>query len=138
MKQTKVITIICLEQFLILLGLIIRRIRIIINDPNLHQAWYVLNESDQEYFFTPVNGLNLIPIDQLGWGSLRNGNLRVTFYVNDTFGNTAIFEVSISKELPEEPFDQPTISFGNYFLLSMILGFLGLLMKIRIKREITI
>jgi len=91
-------------------------------DVNLHMAWYKLNDT-YIHFFTPVNGINIIQIDQTSWDALAEGNLSIGFFVNDTSGNLLTMGLAASKELPpEEPPSTPEIPFGNYFLIYGIIA----------------
>ena len=58
-------------------------------DLYLNSSWYTLNSSATRYFFTPSNGINVVAIDETGWDSFSDGAMLMTFYVNDSAGNTA-------------------------------------------------
>ena len=93
---------------------------ITIYDVNLHMAWYKLNDT-YIHFFTPVNGINIIQIDQTSWDALAEGNFSLGFFVNDTSGNLLTSGMTVTKELPpEEPSQE--IPFGNYFLIYGIIA----------------
>jgi len=91
-----------------------------IYDANLHMAWYKLNDT-YIHFFTPVNGINIIQINQTSWDALAEGNFSIGFFVNDTSSNLLTMGLAASKELPpEEPSQE--IPFGNYFLIYGIIA----------------
>jgi len=95
---------------------------ITIYDVNLHMAWYKLNDT-YTHFFTPVNGINIIQIDQTSWDALAEGNFSLGFFVNDTSSNLLTMGMTVTKELPpEEPPSTPEIPFGNYFLIYGIIA----------------
>jgi parallel beta-helix repeat protein len=100
---------------------------------NLDKAWYIINNSAMKYFFTPINGINLIHINETIWDSLPEGNLLISFFVNDTSGHTANIQVNIIKELSTG--DTPkskTIPFGNLYLLFLSISIISL---IAVKRK---
>ena len=91
-------------------------------DLNLHMAWYKLNGT-YTHFFTPVNGINIIQINQTSWDALAEGNFSIGFFVNDTSGNLLTMGLTASKELPpDEPPSTPEIPFGNYFIVYGIIA----------------
>lgn len=103
-----------------------------IYDANLHMAWYKLNDT-YTHFFTPVNGINIIQIDQDSWVSLAEGSFSIGFFVNDTSGNLLTIGLSASKELlPEQPTQD--IPFGHYYLIYLGIGILSLIV-IQIRRR---
>ncbi len=105
---------------------------ITIYDVNLHMAWYKLNDT-YIHFFTPVNGINIIQIDQTSWNALAEGNLSLGFFVNDTSSNLLTMDLAVTKELPpEEPPATPEIPFGNYFL---IYGIITIVIAVVLKKR---
>ncbi len=67
-------------------------------DLYLNISWYTLNNSATRYFFTPTNGINIIAIDETEWDSFSDGFILMTFYVNDSAGNTANISNAIEKD----------------------------------------
>ncbi len=67
-------------------------------DLNLNQSWYTLNGTATRYFFTPTNGINVVPIDETGWDSFSDGSMLMTFYVNDSGENLASDSNTIIKD----------------------------------------
>ena len=66
---------------------------IFIDDPELNSMWYSLN--GMNYSFTGFTGT----IDQSVWELCGNGTHLLTFYANDTYGNTGFSEVTIQKDI---------------------------------------
>jgi len=66
-------------------------------DQNLNMSWYTLNNS-VENFFTPINGINVVAIDETGWDSFSDGLILMSFYVNDSGGNPASISYVIIKD----------------------------------------
>ena len=98
-----------------------------IYDVNLHMAWYKLNNT-YTHFFTPVNGINIVQIDQSSWDSLAEGSFSLGFFVNDTSGNLLTIGMTVTKELPpEEPPPTPEIPFGHSYLVFLGIGVLILI-----------
>ena len=108
-------------------------------DLNLNMLWYVLNETAIKYFFTPTNGINLIPIDQAAWDSFSNGSIICSFFINDTAGNSQNLYITLNKEISSEelPLTTPQeIPMGNYYLLFLGIGIISLLLlEIRKKKK---
>jgi len=93
-----------------------------IYDLNLHMACYKLNNT-YTHFFTPVNGINIIQINQTSWDALAEGNFSIGFFVNDTSGNLLTMGMTVTKELPPDgPPSTPEIPFGNYFIVYGIIA----------------
>ncbi len=100
-------------------------------DLYLHMAWYKLNDT-YTHFFTPVNGINIVLIDQDSWDSLPKGNLSIDFFVNDTNNNIVNIGLVAFKDFPpesppEEPPSTPGIPCGYYYLIFLGIGILTLL-----------
>ncbi|MBY8992462.1 MAG: right-handed parallel beta-helix repeat-containing protein [Candidatus Lokiarchaeota archaeon] len=68
-------------------------------DLNLNQSWYTLNSTATRYFFTPVNGINLVFIDETGWDVFADGAMVMTFNVNDSGGNPASISNVVIKDV---------------------------------------
>ncbi len=66
-------------------------------DLNLNMSWYTLNNS-VKHFFTPINGVNVVPIDETEWDSFSDGFILMSFYVNDSGGNPGSFSHVIIKD----------------------------------------
>ncbi|MHA1472697.1 MAG: right-handed parallel beta-helix repeat-containing protein [Promethearchaeota archaeon] len=102
-------------------------------DLNLHMAWYKINQT-YIHFFTPVNGINIVTLDQTSWDALPEGNLSIGFFINDTAGNLLTAGLAATKDLPpEEPPSTPGIPYGHFYLIFLGLGILSLIF-VQIKR----
>jgi len=67
---------------------------LIIEEPNLVSTWYTLNGS-MKFLFSNKTGI----IDPTLWSSFGNGTLTLSFYANNTAGNSAIKSITIQKDL---------------------------------------
>ncbi len=91
-------------------------------DVNLHMAWYTFDSDTRKYFFSVINGMNIIPLNQTAWEALTEGDIIINFYVNDTTGNTNNLTVTINKDLPPDgDLDPPSIVL-NYPLAGTVFG----------------
>jgi parallel beta-helix repeat protein len=96
-------------------------------DLNLFEADYVITPSLIGDAFTPVNGMNIVPIDEVSWDVLAEGSYTFTFSVTDTAGNVRVVQVIINKELPSSP-PAPGIPFGDYYLLFIGIGIVSVIL----------
>lgn len=48
-------------------------------------------------------------IDQIAWAALSEGSITITFYANDTLGNLAFEEVTITKSIPSRGLDSTIV-----------------------------
>ncbi|MFX0075883.1 MAG: nitrous oxide reductase family maturation protein NosD [Candidatus Hermodarchaeota archaeon] len=101
-------------------------------DINLFEAEYSISPSLISESFSPINGINIVPIDENSWDALAEGTYTFTFSVSDTVGNIRTIQVIITKELPS-PEPEPAIPFGNYYLIFLGIGIFTILI-IFIKR----
>ncbi len=102
-------------------------------DPLLQNAWYTIVTSVTPHYFSPSNGINIVPIDESSWAFLPEGSITFDFFVNDSVGNIQTIQVTITKDLPSsEP--EPAIPFGNYFILFLGIGLVSILFVERKKR----
>ncbi len=67
---------------------------LIIEEPNLVSTWYTLNGS-MKFLFSNKTGI----IDPTLWSSFGNGTLTLSFYANNTAGNSAIKSITIHKDI---------------------------------------
>ncbi|MFX1286825.1 MAG: SBBP repeat-containing protein [Promethearchaeota archaeon] len=90
-----------------------------IYDVDLDTSWYFLNESGP-FFFIGNTG----KIDQLGWDLYESSSIKITFYANNSVGNTAHNVVYVMKYLAidiNEPFaDQYFGSIAPYYNISLL------------------
>ena len=54
-----------------------------ISDPNLMTTWYTINNGGSHYFSGTID-----IIDPIEWDLCQNGTVLITFYDNDSLGNT--------------------------------------------------
>ena len=105
-----------------------------IYDLNLFEAHYVINPSLSGDSFSPVNGENIVLIDDSIWDALAEGSYTFTFSVSDSAGNTRVIQVIITKDLPSnEP--EPAVPFGNYYLIFIGIGIVSGLLLDNKKRK---
>jgi parallel beta-helix repeat protein len=86
-----------------------------ITEINLNSSWYTINGDLTKYYFTGDSSIN-----QTAWDSLLEGDVTITFYVEDKAGNVSSESITVKKELPSTP---PAIP--GYSLL-IIMGFIVL------------
>jgi hypothetical protein len=64
-----------------------------INEANLDNVWYSINNDTKIYFLNGSSGT----IDQSGWDLQPNGTVTIKFFANDTLGNTNNKAVTIRR-----------------------------------------
>lgn len=101
-----------------------------IYDLNLIDAWYTIGSSVTQYSFSPINGINVIQINESCWDALPEGSITINFFVSDTVGNIHSIQVIINKDLPD-----PVIPFGNYYILFLGIGIVSILLVEHKKRK---
>lgn len=69
---------------------------------SIHSGWYIINNETVKYFFTSNLGRNIIQINQSIWDTLPEGQVIITFFINDTVGNVNIKEIMLYKKLALE------------------------------------
>ncbi len=91
---------------------------IIANEFNLDKMWYMINVSNEKYFFTGNSS-----IDQGLWSNLSYGSYRIRFFANDTVNNTAFIDVIIEKRetIASEPESDLIFTLIYYSVFSLIL-----------------
>lgn len=82
---------------------------ITINEGINDSIWYTLNNTEK-IFISNLNG----SIDQNAWNQLSDGNIKITFFVNDSRGFINYEEVNVIKKSPSE------ISLGLIILISTL------------------
>ncbi len=103
-------------------------------DVNIFEAQYIINPTLGGDSFSPVNGINIVPIDETTWDALSEGSYTFTFSVFDTAGNERVVQVIINKDLPSsEP--EPDIPFGNYYILFIGIGIVSIILFENRKRR---
>ena len=110
-----------------------------IYDLNLMDAWYLVGSFDTPYPFSPVNGINIIQIDESVWDALSEGSVTITFFVNDhvivniTAVNTQTIQVILNKDLPSSP--EPAIPFGNHYIFFLGIGIITIVLAEHKRRK---
>jgi parallel beta-helix repeat protein len=108
-----------------------------IYDSHLHDAWYTIGSSITPHPFSPINGINVVAIDEISWDALPEGDVTISFFVGDTLGNNRTIQVVINKDLsPDDPDSGPAIPFGHYYIVFLGIGILALLLVQKKKRKI--
>jgi len=87
-----------------------------ITDMTLNTTWYTINNSPIKYYFSAVNGINIVSVNQSVWNSLPEGNITINFFVNDSAGNISTLDVTVVKDL-----SGGTLPFGLPELISILL-----------------
>ena len=72
-------------------------------DINLDKMWYTINSGPTKYFFTNNNTIQ-------DWSDFAKGPLVITFFANDSAGNTHSEFVIIIKDIPSRVIEDPTIT----------------------------
>jgi len=75
-----------------------------ITEANLDTIWYNLG-GGENHTIEYLSG----DISQVAWESVAEGSVLLTFYANDTLGNTRIISVPISKEISVPPINWPLL-----------------------------
>jgi parallel beta-helix repeat protein len=84
------------------------------SDINLNKMWYILSNGTVTSNIVPISSLTGI-IDTVAWSEMGNGSITLTFYANDTAGNTANTADTLYKDMiaPKIEVTQPQ-SFATY------------------------
>jgi len=101
-------------------------INITIMDNDLAEAWYTINSGTIRYYFSPINGINIISINQTVWSALDEGSITITIFTNDTQGQEVNLPILFTKDISSP--SQPAIPYGNYYIMFMVISILSLLM----------
>ncbi|MFX1600993.1 MAG: NosD domain-containing protein, partial [Promethearchaeota archaeon] len=104
-------------------GLIAPNYNISIDEPNLDTIWYTLDGGITNYTITGLTGT----LNQTAWEALSEGTITIRFYANDTAGKIGFKDLEIIKEIPEDLDGLPIISFGNYYILFILITILSLI-----------
>jgi parallel beta-helix repeat protein len=95
-----------------------------IKDPHLDTMWYTLDGIATKFIFTQND-----TIDQTTWDALADGSVIITFYANDTAGNSAFKDISVIKNTssqsgqPGQPGLDPTTTI--IIIIASIIGGIG-------------
>ena len=92
-----------------------------INESNIFQFWYKINDSSTSYFISVVSGNNVFTMDSSVWDAISDGHVLISFYTNDTVGNIGTTSVTILKDTSTSPPPTPEIpGYDLGFLISII------------------
>ncbi|MFX1390677.1 MAG: nitrous oxide reductase family maturation protein NosD [Promethearchaeota archaeon] len=104
-----------------------------LTDVDLDHSWYTIASSPTKHFYTPQNGINIVPIEEVVWDGLSEGDIIIHFYVNDTQGQMDDFEITIIKQIPSPQ----GIPFGNFYLILLGISICSLILFV-VKKKITV
>jgi parallel beta-helix repeat protein len=74
-----------------------------INESNIFQFWFKINDSSTSQFISVVSGNNVFAMDSSIWDAIPDGHVLISFYMNDTVGNSGTISVTIIKDTSTSP-----------------------------------
>jgi len=74
-----------------------------INESNISQFWFKINDSSTSHFISVVSGNNVFAMDSSVWDAIPDGHVLISFYMNDTAGNSGTISVTIIKDTSTSP-----------------------------------
>ena len=111
-------------------------INLTITEANLFQFWFTINDSSTLHFVAASSGENTFSIESSIWDLIPEGHVLITFFANDTLGQTGTISITIIKEIPEEPSEPPSIpGFNVLILLFFSLFSVIVLSRMQIKKN---
>ncbi|TFG11051.1 MAG: hypothetical protein EU535_07825 [Promethearchaeota archaeon] len=111
-------------------------INITITEANFFQFWFTINDSSTLHFVAASSGENTFSIESSIWDLIPEGHVLITFFANDTLGQTGTISITILKEIPEEPSEPPSIpGFNVLVLLFFSLFSVIVLSRMQIKKN---
>ncbi|MHA1190671.1 MAG: NosD domain-containing protein [Promethearchaeota archaeon] len=93
-----------------------------IDESNISHLWFKINDSSMSHFVSGVSGNNVFVMDSSIWDAILDGDVLITFYVNDTVGHSGTISVTIIKDT-STPSPGPAPGIPGYdlvFLISII------------------
>ena len=93
-----------------------------IDESNISHLWFKINDSSTSHFISVVSGNNVFAMDSSIWDAILDGDVLITFYVNDTVGHSGTISVTIIKDT-STPSPGPAPGIPGYdlvFLISII------------------
>jgi hypothetical protein len=88
---------------------------------NIYQLWFKINDSSTSHFISVVSGNNVFAMDSSIWDAIPDGHVLISFYMNDTVGNSGTISVTIIKDTSTSPPPTPGIpGYDLAFLISVI------------------
>ena len=85
---------------------------------NIYQLWFKINDSSTSHFISVVSGNNVFAMDSSIWDAIPDGHVLISFYMNDTVGNSGTISVTIIKDTSTSP--PPTPGIPGYDLALLI------------------
>ena len=105
-------------------------------DPgNIDYKWYMLSNETYNTDNHTWNGY----IDQLFWGEIFNGTIKIRIFANDSAGNVGFAEISVEKDIhaPEvtllSPIEDDNFEDNIYLLFGI--GFVAIIIIMKLKRR---
>lgn len=99
-------------------------------EPNLDRIWYSINNENEKFFIEGTVGF----IDSLVWDNISEGQITLTFFANDTVGNSGNTVVIVIKEIPSSQRDPTIGGFPIYtHLFFLVISILGISVLLRRK-----
>ena len=92
-------------------------INLTVTEVNLFQLWFTINDSSTLNYVAGSSGENTFSIESSIWNLIPEGHVLITFFANDTLGQTGTISITIIKEIPEEPPEPPSIPGFNVFII---------------------
>jgi len=100
-----------------------------ITENNLDSMWYTMDGGVNNFTLSTYTGL----LDSAAWSALSDGSITITFYANDTAGNRASINITITRDTT--PSTPPAIPFGSSYLIIAIISITSLVISIKVKQE---
>ncbi|TFF88659.1 MAG: hypothetical protein EU548_08565, partial [Promethearchaeota archaeon] len=99
-------------------------INLTITELHLFQFWFTINDSSTINLVVANSGENIFSIDNSIWDLIPEGHVLISFFANDTVGNSGTISVTIIKEIPDEPTEPAAIPGFSVIttLVSLLVG----------------
>jgi len=72
-------------------------------ESNIYQLWFKINDSSTSHFISVVSGNNVFAMDSSVWDAIPDGYVLISFFANDTLGNSGTISVTIIKDTSTSP-----------------------------------
>ncbi|MFX1349063.1 MAG: hypothetical protein ACFE92_10360, partial [Promethearchaeota archaeon] len=66
---------------------------------DIDKCWYIFSGNPNKYFFTKLDGITIISVNQTGWDDFGNGTVKLEFYINDSVGNIGFDSIELRKDI---------------------------------------
>lgn len=107
-----------------------------VSDVNFHKFWFIINTSEEIYFWYINPGNNIVYLPFSEWKTVPQGYLLFSFFVNDTVGNNNNSDLMIIKKLTERTQKIPGIHSSALFLVLIITSTLIIIISIRKSKKL--